>query len=151
MSILLFMDGVVRTETGVPIFEGLTVYHALNKLGPVFLACKDEKEAERWCREHKMTDVDGYYGDDRFAKFDDKAWAKIQYLQAQGQVYLVITADLTLAKRCLENGVKCLVSLYPKYLSPKFRPDGREGQKAWGDIVGELDKQLELLHGDDRV
>ena len=45
MSIVLFMDGVLRTDTKVPIFEGVSVYRALNNGTKVVLAVDDEKEA----------------------------------------------------------------------------------------------------------
>jgi hypothetical protein len=151
VAIVMFMDGVLRTETRVPIFEGLSIYRLLKAGTSVFLAVEDEKEAERWCVEHKVNEVDGFIPDSKVDKFENKDWLKIQLQQAAGQVYLVVTSDVELAKTCLENGVKVFLFLHPIYLSPKFRPDGREGRKSWLDLVNELDKQTNMLIEDKRV
>lgn len=152
MSIVIFMDGVLRTDTRVPIFEGISLYKALNANTTVMLACEDEKEALRWCKEHKLSDVDGFVSDgDVPAGALDKQWLKVQLQQSAGLVHLIITSDLELAKQCLENGVKTLAFLHPVYLSPKFRPDGRDGRKSWDAIVDELDKQVNMLMEDERL
>lgn len=151
MSIIVFMDGVLRTDTRVPIFEGLALYKALNADSTVLLACEDEQEATRWCKEHRLNDVDGLIGDDRVTSPDDKNWAKIQAQQAAGRVYFVITSDIDLAHKCLESGIRVLAFLHPIYLSAKFRPDGREGRRSWDAVVGELDKQINMLMEDDRL
>lgn len=151
MSIVLFMDGVLRTDTKVPIFEGIYLYRALSADSTVLLACEDEQEALRWCKEHKINDVDGFIGDSKVTAADGKDWLKVQLQQAAGRVYFVITSNMELAKTCLENGVKVLNFLHPVYLSPKFRPDGREGRRSWDAVVGELDKQLNMLVEDERL
>lgn len=151
MSIIVFMDGVLRTDTKVPIFEGLYLYRTLNENTTVLLACSDEQEAARWCKEHKIKDVDGFIGDNKVNAVDDKDWLKIQLQQSAGRIYMVITPDLDLAKTCLENGVKVLAFLNPVYMSQKFRPDGREGRRSWDAVVGELDKQVNMLMEDERL
>ena len=60
MAIVVFMDGVMRSETRVPIFEGVSLYKSLNVNGTVMLAVDDAEEAARWCKEHKLTDLDGF-------------------------------------------------------------------------------------------
>lgn len=151
MSIVVFMDGVLRTDTKVPIFEGIMLYRALNLDATVLLACGDEQDAIRWCKEHKIKDVDGFISDSKVAASDNKDWLKVQQQQALGTVYFVITSDLDLAKTCLENGVRVLTFIHPIYLSPKFRPDGRDGRRSWDAVVGELDKQLNMLLEDERL
>lgn len=64
---------------------------------------------------------------------------------------MIVTADMDLAVKCLENGIKTLLWLHPVYLSAKFRPDGREGRKSWDAVVGELDRQVQLMLEDDRL
>lgn len=151
MSIIVFMDGVLRTETRVPIFEGIYLYRSLNENTTVTLACDDQEEAQRWCKEHKLKDVDGFISNKSIGEYDNKNWLKVQHQMASGPVYMVITADVDLAKTCLENGVRAFLFLHPIYLSAKFRPDGRSGRKSWDDLVGELDKQLELKLEDKRL
>ena len=146
------MDGVLRSETGkVPIFEGVALYKALNFNGTVMLACNDAEEALRWCKEHKLNDLDGFISDSHVGEFVDKDFLKVQHQRSQGPLHLVITADVDLATKLMESGVKTLLFLHPVYLNAKFRPDGRTGRKSWDDLVGELDRQVNLMLEDDRL
>lgn len=145
------MDGVLRSEGHVPIYEGIALYKSLNVNGTVALACEDQDEAKRWCKQHKLVDVDAFISDATVADYENKDLLKVQHQQAQGRVDLVITSDVEFSKTCLEQGVKTLLFLHPIYLSAKFRPDGRIGRKSWDDLVGELDKQAEMLNKDERL
>lgn len=151
MSIIVFMDGVLRTETRVPISEGIYLYKSLNMNTTVMLACDNQEEAARWCIEHKLNDVDGFISNKSVANYENRDWLKIQSQMAAAPIYMVITSDLDLTKTCLENGVRVLSFIHPIYLSAKFRPDGRSGRKSWDALVGELDKQLELKMEDKRL
>ena len=153
MSIVLFMDGVLRTDTKVPIFEGVSVYRALNNGTKVVLAVDDEKEAVRWCKEHRFIEIDGFIDNVGLEAIHphEKDFAKVQKVQSQGPIFLVVTCDLELAKICIENGIRVFLFLHPKYLSHKFRPDGREGRRSWDDIQIELDRQIELIAEDPRL
>jgi len=147
----MFLDGVLRSENKTPIYEGVSLYKALNVNGLVTLACEDQEEAKRWCKEHKLTDIDGFISDKTVGEYEDKDFRKIQHQQASGPLHLIVTADMDLAVKCLENGIKTLLWLHPVYLSAKFRPDGREGRKSWDAVVGELDRQVQLMLEDDRL
>jgi hypothetical protein len=147
----MFLDGVLRSENKTPIYEGVSLYKALNVNGLVTLACEDQEEAKRWCKEHKLTDIDGFISDKTVGEYEDKNFRKIQHQQASGPLHLIVTADMDLAVKCLENGIKTLLWLHPVYLSAKFRPDGREGRKSWDAVVGELDRQVQLMLEDDRL
>jgi hypothetical protein len=147
----MFLDGVLRSENKTPIFEGVSLYKALNVNGLVTLACEDQEEANRWCKEHKLVDIDGFISNKTVGEYEDKDFLKIQHQQASGPLHLIVTADMDLAIKCLENGIKTLLWLHPVYLSAKFRPDGREGRKSWDAVVGELDRQVQLMLEDDRL
>jgi len=147
----MFLDGVLRSENKTPIFEGVSLYKALNVNGLVTLACDDQEEANRWCKEHKLVDIDGFISNKTVGEYEDKDFRKIQHQQASGPLHLIVTADMDLAVKCLENGIKTLLWLHPVYLSAKFRPDGREGRKSWDAVVGELDRQVQLMLEDDRL
>ncbi len=151
MAIVVFIDGVLRSENKVPIFEGISLYKSLNANGLVMIACEDQDDAARWCKEHKLTEVDGFISNKTVGEYEDKDFLKIQHQQSSGPLHMVVTADLDLARKCLENGVKTLVWLHPIYLSAKFRPDGRKGRKSWDDLVKELDRQVDMLMEDKRV
>lgn len=145
------MDGVLRSNSRVPIYEGLSLYKSLNVNGTVMLACDDGEEAARWCKEHNLKDVDGFISNSTIGEYENKSLLKVQHQQSQGPLHLVVTSDVELAVKLLENGVKTLLFLNPIYLSAKFRPDGREGRKSWDALVGELDRQVDLMLGDKRL
>lgn len=151
MSIIVFMDGVLRTETRVPIFEGIYLYKCLNDQTTVVIACDDLQDAQRWCKEHKLKDVDGFISNDSVANYENKNWLKIKHQLQSAPVYMVITSDVDLAKTCLENGIKSLLFVHPIYLNARFRPDGGPGKKSWDALVQELDTQLELKLEDKRL
>lgn len=115
------------------------------------LACDDPEEAARWCKEHRMNDIDGFISNKTVGEYENKDYLKVQHQQAQGPLHLVITADMELAKTLLEKGIKTLLFLHPIYLNAKFRPDGRSGRKSWDDLVGELDRQVEMMLDDKRI
>jgi len=147
----MFLDGVLRSDTKTPIYEGVSLYKALNVNGLVSLACDDQEEANRWCKEHKLVDIDGFISNKTVGEYEDKDFRKIQHQQASGPLHMVVTADMDLAIKCLENGIKTLLWLHPVYLNAKFRPDGREGRKSWDAVVNELDRQVQLMLEDDRL
>jgi hypothetical protein len=147
----MFLDGVLRSENKTPIFEGVSLYKALNVNGLVTIACDDQEEANRWCKEHKLVDIDGFISNKTVGEYEDKDFLKIQHQQASGPLHLIVTADMDLAVKCLENGIKTLLWLHPVYLSAKFRPDGRDGRKSWDAVVSELDRQVKLMLEDDRL
>ena len=150
MAIVLFMDGVLRSNSKVPIYEGVSLYKSLNVNGTVMLACEDQEEAQRWCTEHNLTDVDGFISNKTVGEYEDKDFLKIQHQQASGPLFMVIMADVDLATKCVANGIKVLLWLHPVYQSPKFRPDGGVGRKSWDELVGELDRQVDMKLEDKR-
>jgi hypothetical protein len=145
------MDGVLRSNNRVPIYEGISLYKALNANGTVMLACDDAEEAARWCKEHNLKDVDGLISNSSIGEYENKDLLKVQHQQAQGPLHLVVTSNVEFGVKLLENGVKTLLFLNPIYLSAKFRPDGREGRKSWEALVGELDRQVDLMVNDKRL
>lgn len=141
----------MRSETRVPIFEGISLYKSLNVNGTVMIACDDQDEAMRWCKENKLTEFDGFISNKTVGEYENKDLLKVQHQLAAGPLHLVITADLELAKTLLEKGIKTLLFLHPIYLNAKFRPDGREGRKSWAAVVEELDRQIDLMKDDNRL
>jgi hypothetical protein len=152
VAIIVFMDGVMRSPTSkVPIFEGISLYKSLNVNGIVALACDDQEEAARWCKEHKLTDVDSFISNKTVGEYPDKDLLKVKHQQTSAPIHLVITADVEFSTTLLENGFKTLLFLHPIYLNAKFRPDGRDGRKSWNELVGELDRQVDLMKDDTRL
>ena len=103
------MDGVLRSSNKIPIYEGVSLYKSLNVNGSVFLACDDQEEAQRWCKEHKLDDIDGFISNKTVGDYEDKDFLKVQHQQASGPLFMVILADVDLATKCVAQGIKTLL------------------------------------------
>lgn len=153
MSVLIFVDGVMRRPNNTPVNEGLRLYKHLADKERVILLCNDKEDCDRWIKQNnlasKLDDIIDYDqpGLDEF----ERKLRQVQYCKSRGPVEYVISDDIELAKTLLEQGYAVYLFLSPKYFSHKFRPDRPAGVKAWNDIVNELDRQQQLYDQDRRI
>jgi len=147
----MFVDGVLRSETGSPIYQGLALYRMFNEDVRVVLLCDDYAKTNRWLLEHKINKMDDLIDYSVPGVLNDPEFEQVKYCRSQGKVEVIVTADTDLAKKLLEIGLDTLLFLHPSYLRPEFRPDGRQGVKSWKSIEAEIDKQLEMIREDPRV
>lgn len=151
MSVLMFVDGVLRSNTGAPIYQGLAIYRLFNHNNRVILLCKDKSKDDRWLREHKINKLDDLIDRSIPSMTDFPEWRQVEYCRGQGPIDLVMTSDPVLAQKLLEVGITALVFMQPSYITEKFRPDSREGRKTWEDIQNEIRKQQDDLLEDPRI
>ena len=151
MAIVMFVDDVLRSSTGSPIYQGLALYRMFNEDVRVILLTDDREKTHRWLLEHRINTFDDLVDRNVPGILDDPDLEQVKYCRSQGKVELVVTGNVELAKRLLEIGLDTLLFLHPTYLRPEFRPDGRQGMKAWADIENEIDKQIEMIKEDPRV
>ena len=151
MAIVMFVDDVLRSSTGGPIYQGLALYRMFNEDVRVLLLCDDRAKTNRWLLEHKINTADDLIDQTVPGVIDDPELEQVKYCRSQGKVELVVTGNTELAKKLLEEGIDTLLFLHPSYLRPEFRPDGRQGKKSWADIEEEIDKQIEMMKEDKRV
>ena len=151
MAIVMFVDGVLRSETGSPIYQGLALYRMFNEDVRVVLLTDDRDKTHRWLLEHKINKFDDLVDQNVPGVIDDPDFEQVKYCRSQGKVELVVTGDTDLAKKLLEIGLDTLLFLHPSYLRPEFRPDGRQGMRSWAAIEEEMDKQIEMLREDPRA
>ena len=147
----MFVDDVLRSSTGSPIYQGLALYRMFNEDVRVVLLTDDREKTHRWLLEHRINTFDDLVDRNVPGILDDPDLEQVKYCRSQGKVELVVTGNVELAKRLLEIGLDTLLFLHPTYLRPEFRPDGRQGMKAWADIEEEIDKQIEMIKEDPRV
>ena len=147
----MFVDDVLRSSTGSPIYQGLALYRMFNEDVRVVLLTDDRDKTHRWLLEHRINTFDDLVDRNVPGILDDPDLEQVKYCRSQGKVELVVTGNVELAKRLLEIGLDTLLFLHPTYLRPEFRPDGRQGIKAWADIEEEIDKQIEMIKEDPRV
>ena len=151
MAIVMFVDGVLRSESGSPIYQGLALYRMFNEDVRVILLTDDREKTNRWLLEHKINKFDDLIDRNVPGVLEDPDIEQVKYVRSQGKVELVVTSDTELAKKLLEIGLDTLLFLHPTYLRPEFRPDGRQGMKSWAAIEEEIDKQIEMIREDPRV
>lgn len=151
MAILMFIDGVLRSQTGSPIPTGVSLYRTLREKTQVFLLCSHKERDDRWLREQKINLVDDLVGPDIPMSGDWIEWRQVEYCRGRGQIEYVVTSDPELVAKLLTAGVTSLMFLQPIYISEKFRPDSREGRKSWKDITDEIARQQDFYMEDRRI
>ena len=147
----MFVDGVLRSESGSPIYQGLALYRMFNEDVRVILLTDEREKTNRWLLEHKINKFDDLIDRNVPGVLEDPDIEQVKYVRSQGKVELVVTSDTELAKKLLEIGLDTLLFLHPTYLRPEFRPDGRQGIRSWAAIEEEIDKQIEMIKEDPRV
>ena len=147
----MFVDGVLRSESGSPISQGLALYRMFNEDVRVILLTDEREKTNRWLLEHKINKFDDLIDRNVPGVLEDPDIEQVKYVRSQGKVELVVTSDTELAKKLLEIGLDTLLFLHPTYLRPEFRPDGRQGIRSWAAIEEEIDKQIEMIREDPRV
>lgn len=151
MAIVMFVDGVLRTDSGAPIYQGLALYKMFNEDMRVVLLCEDKPKTDRWLLQHKIVTLDDLVGRDVPGVLDDPEFEQIKYIRSQGVVDLVITSNIDLSKKLLEEGIDSLLFLHPSYFKAEYRPDAPTGKRRWAEIEDEIDRQIEMLKEDPRA
>lgn len=151
MTFLMFIDGVLRTHTHTPIYQGLGLYRLLAENNRVLLISSNKEVDDVWLRQHKINKIDDLIGRDIPSMTDNIEFRQVEYCRGQGPVEMVITSNPVLAKDLLEVGITTVVFLQPSYVKEEFRPDSRVGRKSWEDISTEIANQQDAIAEDPRV
>ncbi len=151
MTFLMFIDGVLRTHTHTPIYQGLGLYRLLAENNRVLLISSNKEVDDVWLRQHKINKIDDLIGRDIPSMTDNAEFRQVEYCRGQGPVEMVITSNPVLAKNLLEVGITTMVFLQPSYVKEEFRPDSRVGRKSWEDISTEIANQQDAIKEDPRI
>lgn len=151
MTFLMFVDGVLRSHTGSPIYQGLGLYRLLAENNRVLLLCEDKDKDDVWLKQHKINKVDDLVGLDIPFMTDNPEFRQVEYCRGMGPVEAVITSNPVLIKQLLEVGVTSIAFLHPSYIKEEFRPDSRIGVRSWADIENEIVKQQDAIREDPRI
>lgn len=152
MSVLIFVDGVIRKERDLSIIlDGSALYKSLNENYRVILVTEEKEKAEVWLKMNNLSQKTDDIVQIMDSPLGDNKFRTVEMLRSKGKIDFVITDDLDLSKQLLEVGILTLVFLHPRYVRPEFRPDGRLGAKSWLEITEELDKQQGLYLDDARI
>ena len=152
MSVVIFMDGVIRKERDQSIImDGAAIYKSFNENYHTILVADDRERAEIWLKTNNLAKS----LDDIFqivdTPLDNPPLLTVETLRSRGKLDFVVTSDPELAKDLLEQGITTMLFLHPRYIRPEFRPDGRKGVRSWEKITEEMDKQQGLYMDDRRI
>jgi len=152
VTFLMFIDGVLRSHTNTPIYQGLGLYRLLAENNRVILISANKEVDEVWLKQHKINKIDDLIGRDiPFMTKEDAELRQVEHCRSNGPVEMVFTSNPVLAKQLLEIGITTNVFLQPSNIKEEFRPDSREGRKSWADIEQEIVSQQDAISEDPRL
>lgn len=129
MTILVNIDGVLRTDVGVPLADGEQLVRSLIETNRVVLVSEKDTNEQKVKQFLALGGINGYanihYG--------------VQFLEAlrrereMGHVSMVFVASTKLGRRVFEQGITVCLVTASKFLRPDWKPT----RKTWGEITSE--------------
>jgi hypothetical protein len=140
MTMLISIDGVLRTEVGDPIPQGLKLYSALLASGRVVLSTDGNKAAaEHWLRTQLVSGYGDLLANDSAFEGEDLKVRHLKLLQSQGRIVLFVDPDVDRCKAAVQMGITTLLFASPKFVRTKRQI------KPWNELTDELQKQKDLV------
>ena len=134
------LDGVLRTEVGDPIAEGVKLYRILAQHYRVIIASdQSPKQTDHWLRSNLIVGYGDIYDDRYFFEGQDLRARQLAIAQAQGRVDLFVDPDADRCAYALSKGIPTML-----FASPKFVRTSRE-VRPWQDLADEVDNQRAAL------
>ena len=138
---LVALEGVLKTETGDPIPEGIKLYRILAEHYRVVITSDMSwQKTDHWLRSNLIVGYGDIYDDRYFFEGQDLRSRHLAIARAAGRVDLFIDVD---AHRCAEAAAMGITTLL--FANPKFIRASRE-IKSWDVLADEVERQrLALL------
>lgn len=137
---LVSLDGVLKTETGDPIPEGIKLYRILAEQYRVVIASDlSREETEHWCRTNLIIGYADIYDDRYFYEGQDLRLRQLDVAMAIGRVELFVDVDSDYCAAALAKGVTVIM-----FASPKFVRRTRMVKK-WDHLKQEVENQRDAL------
>lgn len=139
MTALVSLDGVLRTEVGDPIHEGLKLYRVLTTSYRTVIATDGTKEeAEHWLRGNMIVGYADIIDNTSAFQGQDLRMRQLGIVRTLGIVELFVDSDVDRCKTAYTNGVTSLLFASPKFVRTKRQV------KPWDELKDEVEKQKEL-------
>ncbi len=139
MTVLISIEGVLRTEVGDPIHQGLKLYRTLAQSYRVILATdKGKEEAEHWLRANLISGYADIYDSRMAFEGQDLRLRQLSKARASGPVEMFVDCDADRCAKAYASGVLTLLFASPKFIRTK------RSVKPWEDMKYELQRQKEL-------
>ena len=140
MTVLISMDGVLRTENGDPIQQGLKLYRTFSATTRVVLSTDGTREeAENFLRNNLITNWGDILSNNSAFEGEDLKIRHLKLLQSQGRVDWLVDPDVDRCKAAIAIGIPALLFTSPKFVRTK------RGIKPWSEIQNEIDAQKKLV------
>ena len=143
MTILVALDGILRSDANTPIREGRILFDALVADGRVvIMADEPQDKAEYWLKQYGIKGYAGILSPSLLLTDDDPLRARqISVAQSLGRVDMVIDVDPATIVHCYDIDVPAMLFAHPKTTTPGFRPD--VARESWADIETRLARTRE--------
>jgi hypothetical protein len=153
MNIVISIDGVLRSDTGELITDGLILYRSLKTVGRIILLTDDERDrVEVWLMMHNLADYDELI--DSSVSVDHHETLRFRQMSVvrnRGVVSLYVDAHPTYVAEALRRGMTTLLFSCPQYARPEYRPDAPSGIRPWDELVAERTRQQAMKAADYRL
>ena len=94
MSAIIALEGVLKTETGDPIPDGIKLFRILSEFYRVVLSSDmDTKQTEHWLRSHMIVGYGELYDDSTFFVGQELRLRHLEVAKSKGKVELFIDSD----------------------------------------------------------
>lgn len=138
MTAFISLDGVLRTETGDPIHEGLKLFRTLVGSYRIALATDGTSdEAEHWLRANLLTGYAELY-DNKLAYEGQDLRMRQLVLARPGGVELFVDCDVDRCAYAINCGITTLLFVKPGFVRRKRKT------KPWSSIKEEIEAQRDL-------
>lgn len=138
---LIALEGVLRTETGDPIPEGIKLYRLLvDNYRVIITSDLSADVTEHWLRSNLIIGYAGIYDNSLAYEGQELRSRQLSVAMSQGIVSLFIDPDADFCAEALSKGIVTIL-----FASPKFVRRTR-AVRPWEDMVQEVERQkLALL------
>jgi hypothetical protein len=140
-TVFVALEGVLRTETGDPIPQGIKLYRVLADNYRVAIASDlDPELTEHWLKSNFIVGYGEIYDNRYFFEGQDLRMRQLAVARSRGKVDLFIDPDVDRCTQALAQGINVML-----FASPKFVRTTRE-VRPWQDLAEEVERQkLALL------
>jgi hypothetical protein len=140
MSVIIALDGVLKTETGDPIPEGIKLFRILSEFHRVILSSDmDTQKTEHWLRSHMIVGYGEIYDSSLFFVGQELRSRHLDIAKSKGKIELFIDSDADFCAEALALGITTIM-----FASPRFVRLSRT-VKPWEDLQIEVARQKEAL------
>ena len=140
MSAIIALEGVLKTETGDPIPEGIKLFRILSEFYRIIISSDmDVKHSEHWLKSHMVIGYGELYDSSLFFEGQDLRLRHLDIAKSKGKLELFIDADADYCAAALAVGIPTIM-----FASPRFVRTTRN-VKPWEDLQLEVVRQKDAL------